>query len=226
MFTSLFCLFKEKSMEDNISIKSKVDLDLLNQVEDEYYQILLKQRLKFTNRWHSAVWMKRTVEILRWLGFIVSIFGLLLCIFYYVYPSSCPKWFIVEFYFFLFILFGLLFYFLPKVEVKVKRVGDKLSEKSCARMARSFLAKAKKIVPYEVEYLIKGNLVTYYRGKDDKWKQVWNAQLKGCAILGKHCAVFFRKSTSYIPMVLIYYDSDQAIESVLKHLKVDYEYFN
>ncbi|HEY5601713.1 MAG TPA: hypothetical protein VIM41_01240 [Gammaproteobacteria bacterium] len=210
-------------MNDNISIKSLVDSSLIDKVEQECYQILLQQRLLYNERWYSSMLFTKSTSLLRLIGVLVSSLGVLVCVFYLVYPSSCPKWFFAELYLLFFIATGWLFYFLPRIEIRIITRLKNAGGKSCKNMARRLIAKAKKLVPYDAEYTIKGDLITYYRGKNNNWQQVWSRRLKGFAIVSKHAILLFRKPTSIQPTMLILYENNEIMESVLKELGVSYK---
>lgn len=210
-------------MTDNISIKSQVDSTLIDRVEQECYQILYHQRLLYNERWYSFLSFKKIKFISRLVGLSASIFGVILCVFYLVYPSTCPKWFFAKFYLLFFIGAALLFYYLPRLDAifisRMKNVGGK----SCKRMARRFVSKARKAVPYEVEYNFRGDLVTCFREKDNNWKQVWSKRLKGFAIMGETVTLLFRNPNSILQKMLILHESSEALEAVLKDLEIPYK---
>jgi len=210
-------------MTDGISIKSQVDSSLLDRVEQECYQMLYQQRLFYNERWYSSFLLVKTLSVLRLTGLLLSIVGVILCLFYLVYPSTCPKWFFAEAYLLFFILAGVLFYYLPRVETRFLGRLKKAGGNSCKRMARRLIAKARKLLPFEAEYDIKGDLITYYRGKDNERQQAWSRQIGGFAILGENVTLLFRKPTSLLPKMLILYEDIESMEPVLKNLDIAYK---
>jgi hypothetical protein len=121
---------------------------------------------------------------------------------------------------------GIFFYFLPRLESRWIARFRKGGSKGCSKLARKMLAKARKILPYEAEYIIRGDLITYYRGKDNNWRLLWSRRMKGFAIMGKHATLFFRKPTSIFPAMLILHSNNEAMESVLKNIDMTYETIN
>lgn len=90
-------------------------------------------------------------------------------------------------------------------------------------MAKRFLLKARKVVPYVAEYRIKGDLVTFYRGQENgNSHQVWSKHIKGYAVLGESVTLSFRKPTSLVPTMLILYENNEVMESVLKDIEMPY----
>lgn len=213
----------DNTVKEIISFKCPVDSGFLEKVEQECYQILLKQRLLYNERWYSSTIFQKTISILRLTGGLFSILGVLVSVFYLVYPSVCPKWFLAELYVLFFIIAGLFFYFLPRIQARMLPRLKNSGGKICRFMARRSVATAKKLVPYEAEYTIEGDLTTYCRGKDGGRQQVWSRRLKGFAILGKHATLFFRKPTSLQPTILILHGDNEILESVLTELKIPYK---
>jgi len=165
--------------------------------------------------------------VLRLAGLIVSMIGLLLSVFYLVYPSSCPKYYFAEIYLLIFIGAGVLFYYMPRIQARVISRLRKAGAKGCQRMARRYVARARKVVPYEGEYTIKGDLITYFRGRivngEKKWQQVWSRRMQGYAIIANHVTLIFRKPTSLQPRMLILYESNETMESVFQGLGISYQ---
>jgi len=209
-------------MTEDVSIKSPVGANLLDRVERECYEILLQQRLLYNERWYSSPLFSKAVPLLRAIGIALSILGAALCVFYLVYPSSCPKWFFAEMYLLFFVATGLVFYVLPRIEAKLIARMKGAGGPGCRRMAARLVAKARKRVPYEAQYDIKGDLMTYYCGKDNNWQQLWCRRLKGFAIVGGNATLFFRKPTSIQPTMLILYENNQALVGVLERLGISH----
>ncbi|MDX2504934.1 MAG: hypothetical protein QNL62_10730 [Gammaproteobacteria bacterium] len=209
-------------MNNNISIKASVDSALLDKAEQEIYQILYQQRLRHNERWLSFIMLKKASSILRLLGLIASIAGVLVGVFYIVYPSKCPRWIFAE----LFLVFSfcasLFFYYIPRIEAWYFSWLKKVGVGSCKRMARRFVSKGRKLVPYEVEYDIRGNLVTVYRGKENNWKPARSTRLKGFAIMGKAVTLVFRKPNSIVHKLMVLHENSDALEVVLQEQKIPY----
>lgn len=89
-------------------------------------------------------------------------------------------------------------------------------------MARRFVSKGRKLVPYEVEYDIRSDLITIYRGKENNWKQAGSTRLKGFAVVGKTVTLLFRKPKSIMHKLLILLENSDALEVVLQDLEIPY----
>lgn len=210
-------------MSENITIRSLIDSSLLDKVELECYQILYQQRLFYNERWYSSTRFLRPPPIMRWLGLVCCLVGLLICIFYFVYPSIRPEWVFAEAFLLFFIVVAVFFYFLPQIDASLANWFKHSGAKGCKRLAIRMVAKANKLAPYVAEYIIKGDLILYCRGKDEQWQQLWSRRLKGYAVMGKHATLLFRKPTSIQPTMLILYDDEGAILSILKELGISYK---
>jgi hypothetical protein len=127
-----------------------------------------------------------------------------------------------EFYIVFFIITFLLFYFLPSVEGSIKNWTKKRTINTCKKLAKKCVKKARKLTPFQAEYDIKGDLISYYRGQDDVWKLAWSRRLKGVAIQGQSATLFFRKWTSIQPTIVILYEGSSPLETILSHLNIEF----
>jgi len=210
-------------LKNTVVLKTRIDKALLDQVEVECFEMLYQQRLLYNERWLSALLFIKTHSVLRLLGLVLSMLGVLLSVFYLVYPSACPKWFFAEAYLLLFILSGVLFYYLPRIQAGYHAWFKKAGKRGCQKLARRLIAGARKQVPFDAKYQITGDLIRYSRGKDGQWQQAWSRKAKGFALLGQNVTLLFRKPTSLIPtMIILHHDCD-AMESVLKDLDMAYK---
>lgn len=206
-----------------MKIKFNIDLDLVDRAEEEAFQILLKQRLSFNDRWHSKPSAIRAISLLRIIGLLLSILGVLLST---VAVTIKPDWYLTDFeagvFVLLFILAGLLFYFLPAFDHSIKNWVKKTATNSCRRLAKKCVKAARNAAPYEAEYDIKGNLISYYRGQDDNWQLAWSRKLKGVAIHGKSTTLFFRRWTSIQPTMVVLHKDFETFANVLADLNIEF----
>ena len=211
-------------MTDTITIKSRVDTALIDRVEQECFQILYQQRVAYNTRWVTSRLLTRSLAFLRWAGLVLSLLGVFISVFYLLYPSTCPRWYLAELFLAFFIGAAVLFYYLARIEAWYLSMLKKAGRGGSKRMARRLVARARKAVPYVAEYNVKGDLITYYRGKEGgKGQQAWSKRIKGFAIVGETVTLLFRKPTSIVPTMLILYDNSEALESVLQRLAIPYE---
>jgi uncharacterized protein YjeT (DUF2065 family) len=209
-------------MMDSTTVTCHVDSDLLDELEQECYEIAYQQRLLYNERWYASSFFKKPTALLRLAGLVVSLFGVLVCLFYIFYPSSCPKWFFAEIYLLVFVLAGLLFYFMPRMEANVLPGLKNAGSSGCKRLARRIISRARPHVPFGAEYAIEGDSISYCRVKGDKRQQLWKRRLKGYAVIGKHATLFFRKPTSIQPTMLVMHDNNEVMQSILSGLVISY----
>lgn len=208
---------------NTVVLQTRIDKALLDQAEVECFEMLYQQRLLHNERWLSALLFNKTLSVLRLLGLVLSALGLLLTVFYLVYPSSCPKWFFAKAYLLFFVLTGVLFYYLPRIQTRYHAWLKKAGKRGCQKLARRLIASARKKVPFDAKYEINGDIIRYSRGKDDQWQQAWSRKAKGFALLGRNATLLFRKPTSLIPTMIILHHDHEDMESTLKDLGMDYK---
>ena len=210
-------------MKDDFSLKSQVNSGLLDLVEQECHKILLHQRQRFDEWWYSSALFTIVFPILRLAGLVLCVAGIALCLYFLFYQNVCPKNFSPGLYLLLFSLGCIFFYFLPDLNTRVIKVMRNVSANGSRSMAHRLVSKARKLAPFIADYNFRGDLVTYYRARDDDWQQVWSRRMSGYAFLDKHVTLFFRKPTSLQPIMLIFYDNSDMMVSVLKGTGMEYD---
>jgi len=78
-----------------------------------------------------------------------------------------------------------------------------------------------KQAPFKAEYSIKGGYISYYRKKDDEPKLAWIRKLKGVAVQSDFATIIFKKSTSFIPLIVILHKDFEIVGKVLIEQKID-----
>lgn len=208
----------------NLKVKFSIDIDLVDRAESEAFEILLNQRLSFNNRWYSRPSVVKAMPVLRMLGLVLSMLGATLSVFIVTTkPAWCPAWLLSGGLTLFFILAGALFYFFPVVDRSIKNWVKNVSIKGCRKLSKKCVKAARKAAPCQVEYDIKGDLITYYRGKDDDWKLAWSRKLKGVAIHGESTTIFFKKWTSFQPIMVVIHTNFEAFEKVFKDLNIEFK---
>lgn len=210
-------------MEDSVSIKSHVAPVFLDAAEQECQQALYQQRLLYNARWYSSAMFSHGTSLLRLAGIAVSAVGALLCVFYLAYPGSCPTWFYAKYYLVLFVAGMVLFYKLPWIQARVIDRMKTSGAGSCRRQAARMVRQARKLVPFEAEYLIKGDSIACYRDRDINPKPRWSRRLQGYAVLGEYATLLFRKPTSIIPTMLLLHEDSAKIASVFDRIGLPYK---
>jgi hypothetical protein len=204
-----------------LKIKSHITSDRIDSAEQELFQILLKQHQSFNDRWYSSAIVNKVILILRVIGILGSLIGAVLC-FFLVKSGGYIAGIQTELYIIFFIITFLLFYFLPLWQESLKNWTRNRSTNTCRKLAKKCVKKARKLTPFQAEYDIKGDLISYYRGQDDVWKLAWSRRLKGVAIQGQSATLFFRKWTSIQPTIVILYEGSSPLETILSHLNIEF----
>jgi hypothetical protein len=209
-------------MNNCLSIKSQVDSALLDRIEQECSQILYQQRLRHNERVVAFFLSTKIGKVLRPMGLIASLVGFVLGAFLVatsgVKTGQLSSGLTTVF----FLVTAVFFYYLPRLEAWYFSRVRILGKKSCRRLARRVVKKGRKIVPYEVEYDIKGDLASFYRHNAGHWKLVGSGRLKGYAIVGKTITLVFRKPKSLFHKMLFIHESSEDLEGVFKDVKLSY----
>ncbi len=85
------------------------------------------------------------------------------------------------------------------------------------------LKKAKKLAPYQAEYEINANLITYCRVKNDSRKLAWSRKAKGIAYHGNKTTLFFRKWNSILPRMLILHGDVDSMEALSNQKNIEFK---
>ena len=212
-------------MTTETSIQLTINADFLEVVESESFHIVWQQRQAYNQRWQAGAFITQARSVLRLLLLGLSLLGVVLSISLLVYPSACPRWFYAQWFLLFFILTAIFAYFMPRLDARFRQALSRVGEKGCKRMARRFVKKALEQVPFDAEYVIRGDSVTYYRRKDERWNQIWSRRMKGFAIQSDKVTLLFNKPTSLIPFMLVMHEDYLVMESVLKELGIAYRAF-
>ncbi len=210
-----------------MNIKSEINADFLDEAENQIFDILLTQRLAYNDRWANNPLFLKITPLLRKFGLAASLLGVLLCIFSIVVSvhwqlcSAGPFVFIL-----FFILFGIIFYLLPKFDEKIKVAIRNIAFRSCGRLAKKCVVKGRKEAPYIAEYDIKGGCIMYYREKGGKLKFAWMRKLKGVAIQSDSATLIFRKWTSIGPTIIILHNDRESVKNALSQQSIACKLFS
>jgi len=208
---------------DGTVIQSHVDSEQLDRVEQECSELLYQQRLSYNERWYSSLLFTRGILFLRGLGLSLSLIGIALNVYYLIDPGSCPRWLFAEAYLLFFVVMGVFFYVLPRIQARIHARFKTAGRRGSQKLARRMVAQARKLLPFDAKVELTGDLISYSRGKDGQWKQIWSRKPKGFAVLGRNVALLFRKPTSLIPTMLVLHRDPEAMEPVLKHLGLGFK---
>lgn len=207
-----------------MKIRNSIDHTLIDRAEEESYQILFNQNLSYANRWNSKVRpiLRRIGISLCLIGIVISLFGIVIvrnniqCS-YYLRASTTP----LILYALSFVIILVIYYISPKSKKSISNWHKKIYDISCKRTARSCVKNAKKLAPFEAEYDIEDELISYYRWHGNIKTHVWSRKLRGVAIHGTSVTLFFKKWTSVSPIMVILHQDFDAIKPVLEHQLIE-----
>lgn len=213
-------------MSHSVKIEYEINPELVTRAEQELYHILLQQRFAFNSRLYANKTLNNVIALLRLFGLVVTVLmAVLLLLFYgwYTITTSFSKE--GAGYTILFIILAFIFYYLPELEKKAKKLSRKLNQRGCKKLAARCVKKAKKLAPYEAIYEIKGDLITYYRAiTDDKnlsWELAWSRRLKGVAIHGEYVTAVFNKPSSVQPVIILLHYDFGFFENIFSELHIE-----
>ncbi len=210
-----------------VKLTCAVDTDFLTKAESDIYDILLCQRRAFNQRWHRQKTMNKIKTVLRYVALFLCVVCILVLLFMLVAKDSWLSigWqtgFLLVFFF----AGTVFFYRLPLIETKMQAWTDRISQKSCKKLAKKCVKQAEKMSPFEAVYEIKGLTISYYRRQNseqgkENWQFVWNRTMNDYAMQGEHATVFFKKPTAIQPKIVVLHTDRQSLSKVLIKQGID-----
>ena len=187
--------------------------------------MLLRQDLAFAQRWSDNRLNKTTARIARAVGLALSWLGFALCLALLIpdttaWATQPSVWFVP-----LFAALALFFSFQLRIHQALQTTLRGVRERSCRRHAERLVRAARRAAPFEAAYELKGDLLTYVRGKPGESPPAWHRNLskyraRGLAFHGASVSAIFRRPTSFLPAVVILKDNSDWLEGVLKEVGV------
>lgn len=208
-------------------LQSDVDDDFIGRAEEDIYRILLQQRRQFNQRWQNHPTMNKVKVFLRYFGLLLCVVGVVLCAGSLFLGMSWdhrvwPLWALLV----LFLLLAWFFINIPKFEQRAQQWTERVSQKSCRKLAKKCVKQADGMVPFKAQYEIKGDLISYYRkqpgdeASSDHWQFVWNRTMAGYAVHSNHATVFFKTEKSIQPKIIVLHKDVRELQAVLSSLNI------
>ncbi len=205
-----------------------IDEEFIRQAEDDIYRILLQQRRQFNQRWQNHKTMNKVKVFLRYLGLLLCVAGALICAGSLFLGMAWdhrvwPLWSLLV----LFVLLAWFFIKNPVLEQRAKKWTERVSQKSCRKLAKKCVKQADGMVPFQAQYEIKGNLISYYRKQpeadetSEHWQFVWNRKMAGFAVHSRHATVFFKKERSIQPTIIVLHHGASEVQRILSSLNIN-----
>jgi hypothetical protein len=203
-----------------------VDSAHCQRAEDELYEILKAQELRFATRWNESRVSRVTTKVAVIVGMGASVAGLVgvAALLYFdtrAWASQPhPLWLAV------FAAFAVVFAFIPRLGAAIRawslRAADGRARRNAARGVRD----ARRMAPFAADYEYKTDVLTYARGKDDKWQFVWARPLgrfreRGRVVHGQSVSAVFRRPGSLLPSMIILNNDPAWTAQVLQDAGLD-----
>ncbi len=213
--------------EQEQKIQSAVDAEFIQRAEDDIYAVLLSQRRRFNQRWQNHPTMNKVKVFLRYFGLLLCLVGAVICAGALFMGMAWdhriwPLWALLV----LFLLLAWFFIKLPKFEQKAQQWTERVSKKSCRKLAKKCVKQADGMVPFKAQYEIKGDLISYYRSQPsegvnkDRWQFVWNRTMAGHVIQSSHATVFFKTQKSIQPKIIVLHNDMLDLQKILQDLNI------
>jgi len=219
-----------------LEFNSNVDECFLEQAEEEAFSILLGQRQAYNEKWRGGSFFQRGKSTLRLVGIWVCVLGFVLSLYLFIAsPRWCPSSLSPGILLLFFILCGVLFYLFPAIEAWNREWVERVSLKSCRKMAERCVGSARSAIPFNACYEMKQGELYYYRQAiegdcDDadkkqsrEGKEIWKRKLKGIGVHGESVTLLFRKWQSIHPTVVILHRDFAQLKPLLDTTQIDYQ---
>ncbi|TDR23740.1 hypothetical protein [Marinicella litoralis] len=205
------------------TILTEVDDAFIQQAEDQVYRILLQQRRAFNQRWQDNTTMNKGKTVLRYFGLLLCLAGIVIMLLALVYQptwsfSQAQVYGLLVF----FVLVAWFFIQMPKFDAKAKKWTDNTSQKSCRKLAKRCVKQAKGMLPFQAQYEIKGDLISYYRKQPtsdeghEQWHFVWNRKMCRYAVQSALVTVFFKQAKSIQPKIIVLHDKPDELKASIR----------
>lgn len=198
-----------------------VDSQHCARAADELYAMLLRQDLSFVQRWDSNPASIAVVKIARAMGILAALLGIALTLGFGILGTpdwaTPPDWAFLP----VFVVGLVCFYQLPRIHALIHAWMRRFREKSCRRYAKRLVLAARQHAPFDAEYELKDDCLTYVRDKNGSRQLAWQRRLskyknRGLALQGTTVTAIFRRPTSFTPSVVILRDGSGWLASVLQ----------
>jgi hypothetical protein len=160
---------------------------------------------------------------LRFLGLTLSGVGAALCIALLILDEhrELPEGLLLL----IFLALAVVFWYVPRLTVRLRAAIARLGERSCRRSAVRFVRAATALAPYEAEYELDGDKLIYFRCKGEDRILAWQRQLTkfrslGAAIQANNVTAIFRRPTSFLPAVVVLHVDSEWTRNVLERVGI------
>ncbi|MFZ6653914.1 hypothetical protein [Undibacterium sp. TJN19] len=196
-------------------LHTKVDAEFLDALEAELVETLHARFMAYRERYMQS---RMTLSLLLILK-CICILGLALCVWVFALGGIPFHGIRIEFLFALFFLILLvLFWDKNKLINRQGKVFKPYWSWLAKSHAKRMLKVARKILPFEAEYVFRDDVAVYYRISKAGSTLAWNRKVKHCYLSGQRATMLFKKPTSLYPYVLIQHDPPAALAAYLDEI--------
>lgn len=103
-----------------------------------------------------------------------------------------------------------------KLDKRLFAFREKLLMWAAKKRAQTMLKLAKKRAPFVADYDFRGDVITYYRVKNDKANFVWHRNIKGYCVIRERFALLFSDEKHPQPFAIILHASATELAAYLK----------
>ena len=197
-----------------IRTRFTVDTAHCRRAGDELYAMLRRQGDNFVDRYYASKFVRWVPVILAAVGAVLSLLGLAICVYIVATLPCCrtqrAEFWVIPVFAALFVVFSVIL----RLRTRVIAWAHRNAEKRARRYADKLIKVAVALAPYEAEFDLRGDLLTYWRGKDGQWQMAWRRHLakyrnRGVVIRGSSTMAVFKKTTSLFPAIVILTDDGE-----------------
>jgi hypothetical protein len=200
----------------DLHVRFAVDPGHCQRALDEVGAMLVRQERAFLQRWYGRWPSAALVRGLSVFGMVVSGVGLGLSA-----MTNLTRWMPI------FLVFIVAFEALRRFSEKLlgwmyARSMERAGRRGPLRAVR-FVRPALRLAPFDADFSMQGDLLTYSRNKDGRWEKAWHRHLAkfsrhGVAMQGHHVIAIFARSTALFPSVVILSDGSDELPLALRAL--------
>lgn len=193
-----------------LKLQSDITAEFLAATEEQLAAIILQRLTERTNRMRMSFFQQKVVP---WLAVIIRV----LCVFLLI--VTLPGFFMEESFcnslttnFFLSAFSaGMLWLFwdLKKLDAKLNVFNERTNAWAAKKHAKMILRQVNKLAPFQAEYDFRGDLVVYYRIKNDAALFAWSRKIKGFFIVGQGFTLLYKNEKAPYPYAVLFHESDE-----------------
>lgn len=201
------------------TLKFQVDItaDILFAVEEKLTAIIFQRLVERSKLLRTGVFQQKITPIFFWIIRILSAFLIIATLPGIFMKASVCNSPLLNFFLFIFSCVMLfVFWDRPKLDGKLMAFGDRVNLWAAKKHAYIILKQAVKLAPFQAEYDFRGDVVTYYRIKNDAATFVWSRKITGYCVVNREFTLLFKNEKHPQPSVIIFHENANEVADYLK----------